>query len=76
LKLSSKYEFIINAEDYIELKEKVLKAPQGNSVNFILYKNSLPVHFEVIDAETEKPIKAFINVKLEHLKRNIVLKMK
>ncbi|MEA5428955.1 OmpA family protein [Arcicella lustrica] len=74
LKLSSKYEFIINAEDYIELKEKVLKAPQGNSVNFMLYKNSLPVHFEVIDAETEKPIKAFINVKLEHLKRNIVFK--
>lgn len=74
LKLSSKYEFIINAEDYIELKEKVMKAPQGNAVNFMLYKNSLPVHFEVIDAETEKPIKAFINIKLEHLKRNIVFK--
>ncbi|MBB6002389.1 OmpA family protein [Arcicella rosea] len=74
LKLSSKYEFIINAEDYIELKEKVLKAPQGNSVNFMLYKNSLPVHFEVIDAETEKPVKAFINIKLEHLKRNIIFK--
>lgn len=74
LKLSSKYEFIINAEDYIELKEKVLKAPQGNSVHFMLYKNSLPVHFDVIDAETEKPIKALINIKLEKLKRNIVFK--
>ena len=74
LKLSSKYEFIINAEDYIELKEKVVKAPQGNSVNFLLYKNSLPVNFEVVDAETEKPIKSLINIKLERLKRNIVFR--
>ena len=74
LKISSRYEFILNAEDYIELKEKVEKAPAGNSINFMLYKNSIPITFEVIDNETEKPVKAFIDIKLEKLRRNILFK--
>jgi outer membrane protein OmpA-like peptidoglycan-associated protein len=66
LKRSGFYELEIKAEDYVEQKVKIDKMPEGGAVNFMLLKKKrLPVNFAVIDAITNKPLKATFNVKLE-----------
>ena len=66
LKRSGFYELEIKAEDYVEQKVKIDKMPEGGAVNFMLLKKKrLPVNFAVIDALTNKPLKATFNVRLE-----------
>ncbi|MCU0467690.1 MAG: OmpA family protein [Arcicella sp.] len=66
IKRSGFYEIAIKAEDYIEIKEKIDKAPAGDAINFtLLRKKRLPVNFMVMDGNTSKPVKATFSVKLE-----------
>ena len=66
LKRSGFYEIDIKAEDYVESKEKIDKAPEGGAVNFMLLKKRrLPVNFAIFDVTTNKPLKATFSVKLE-----------
>jgi outer membrane protein OmpA-like peptidoglycan-associated protein/Tol biopolymer transport system component len=66
LKRSGFYEINIKAEDYVESKEKITKAPEGGAVNFMLLKKKrLPVNFAIFDVTTNKPLKATFSVRLE-----------
>ena len=75
LKRSGFYEIIIKAEDYVEVKEKIDKMPDGGAINFMLLKKKrLPVNFVVVDGATNKPVKSTLNVKLEKEQKSFSFK--
>ncbi len=75
LKRSGFYELNIKAEDYVESKEKIDKAPEGGVVNFMLLKKKrLPVNFAVTDVLTNKPLKATFSVRLEKEQKSFTFK--
>jgi outer membrane protein OmpA-like peptidoglycan-associated protein len=66
LKRSGFYEIYIKAEDYVESKEKIDKAPEGSVVSFMLLKKRrIPANFAIFDVLTNKPLKATFSVRLE-----------
>lgn len=75
LNRSGVYEIEIKAEDYTEQKVKIDKMPEGSAVNFMLLKKKrLPVNFAVLEAITNKPVKATFHVKLEKEQKSISFK--
>lgn len=75
LKRSGLYEILIKADDYVEVKEKIEKMPEGGAINFMLLKKKrIPTNFSFVDAVTGKPVKANFNIKLEKEQRNFNFK--
>ena len=74
LKRSGLYEIDIKAEDYVGVKQKIDKMPEGSAVNFLLLKKKrLPVSFLIFDVNN-KPLKATFNVKLEKEQKSFSFK--
>lgn len=74
LRRSGKYDLTLKSEDYLEIKETLEKAPEGNALIITLHKKkALPVNFVIFDAETNRPLRANMTIKLEKSNKNYTL---